>query len=80
MAIQGRDWPSGTSDIEVSTGAKLVRNVSVYAPDEDIVMVAGAGAAFTVPAGMTFTATDINPLTNIKITRASATAVYLFWW
>lgn len=79
MAIHGNDYAAGTSDIDVSSGAKLIKNMSIYAPDEDVVLIAGGGP-ITVPAGMTFTATDMNPVSNIKVTRAASTAVYLFWW
>ena len=79
MAIHGNDYAAGTTDIEVSTGAKLIKNMSIYAPDEDVVLIAGGGAV-TVPAGMTFTATDMNPVSNIRVERASSTSVYLFWW
>ena len=79
MAIHGNDYAAGTSDIAVDSGAKLIRNLSIYAPDEDVVLTAGGGP-LTIPAGMTFTATDLNPVSNFTVTRSSSTAVYVYWW
>ena len=78
--VNGRKYASGTSDIEIESRTKIIRNVSIYTVDEDVDVFCGGSASFPVPAGATFTATDINPTTNIKVTRASATVVYVYWW
>lgn len=78
--VQGQTLAAGTTDVPINTQAVSFTNFSVYAPDADIDVSIGGMAAFTVPAGATFTATDHHPTSFINIDRTVSTVVYVYWW
>ena len=80
MSVQCKKVAAGTSTITLDFQTKLCRNISIYAETEEVECEIGSGDGVFVPSGSTFTATDIQPVTNVVITRASSTAVYVWWW
>ena len=81
MSVQCKKVASGTSTVTLDFQTAIVRNISIYAADAEVECEIGSGSGIFVPSGSTFTATEMQPCTNVVIDRSGgATVLYVWWW